>query len=110
MNPLPEIAPISDMRVRQMEIVMKAQQGPVVLVERGSKPALVVLSPALWNAIAERLEFLEDAVAVYKKKWELATGRDEMTELSPQHSTASVSKTMRVPNRRLARLRRSSGP
>ena len=110
MNPLPEIATISDMRVRQLEIVMKAQQGPVVLVERGSKPALVVLSPALWNAIAERLEFLEDAVAVYKKKWELATGRDEMTELSPQHSTASVSKTMRVPNRRLARLRRSSGP
>ena len=83
MNRLPEIAPISDMRVRQMEIIMKAQQGPVVLVERGSKPALVVLSPALWNAMAERLEFLEDAVAVYKKKWELASGQDEMMELSP---------------------------
>ena len=83
MNPIPEIAPISDMRVRQMEIVQKARQGPVVLVERGSKPALVVLSPALWNALAERLEFLEDAVAVYRKKWEVATGQDEMTELSP---------------------------
>jgi PHD/YefM family antitoxin component YafN of YafNO toxin-antitoxin module len=80
MNALPEIAPISDMRVRQAEIVQKAQRGPVVLVERGSKPALVVLAPALWNALAERLEFLEDAVAVYKKKWELATGQDEMTE------------------------------
>jgi hypothetical protein len=55
----------------------------VVLVERGSKPALVVVSPEQWNAIAERLEFLEDAVAVYKKKWELATGQDELTELSP---------------------------
>ena len=54
-----------------------------MLVERGSKPALVVLSPALWNALAERLEFLEDAVAVYRKKWEVATGQDEMTELSP---------------------------
>jgi hypothetical protein len=42
-----------------------------------------VLSPALWNALAERLEFLEDAVAIYKKKWEVATGRDEMLELSP---------------------------
>lgn len=82
MNVLPEIAPISDMRVRQMEIVQKAQRGPVVLVERGSKPALVVLAPTLWNALAERLEFLEDAVAVYKKKWELVTGQDEMTELS----------------------------
>ena len=84
MNPVPEIAPISDMRVRQMEIVQKARQGPVVLVERGSKPALVVLSPVLWNALAERLEFLEDAVAVYRKKWEVATGQDEMTELSPE--------------------------
>ena len=83
MNPLPEIAPISDMRVRQIEIVRKAQHGPVVLIERGSRPALVVLSPALWNALAERLEFLEDAVAVYKKKWEVATGQDEMMELSP---------------------------
>lgn len=80
MNALPEIAPISDMGVRQAEIVQKAQRGPVVLVERGSKPALVVLAPALWNALAERLEFLEDAVAVYQKKRELATGQDEMTE------------------------------
>lgn len=83
MNPMPEIAPISDMRVRQMEIVQKAQHGPVLLVERGSRPALVVLSPALWNALADRIELLEDAVAVYKKKWEVATGQDEMMELSP---------------------------
>jgi prevent-host-death family protein len=83
MNQIPEIAPISDMRVRQSEIVEKAKHGPVVLVERGSRPALVVLSPELWNAIAERLEFLEDAVAVYQKQWEIATGRDELVELSP---------------------------
>ncbi len=83
MNCLPEIAPISDMRVRQTEIIAKARQGPVVLVERGSKPALVVLSPELWNALAERIEFLEDAVAVYKKKWEVATGQDELAEVSP---------------------------
>ena len=83
MNPMPEIAPISDMRVRQMEIVQKAQHGPVLLVERGSKPALVVLSPTLWNALADRIELLEDAVAVYKKKWEVATGQDDMVELSP---------------------------
>jgi hypothetical protein len=58
-------------------------RGPIVLVERGSKPALVVLSPALWNALAERIEFLEDTVAVYKKKWEVASGQDKMTDLSP---------------------------
>ena len=84
MNALPLIAPISDMRVRQSEIIEKAKTGPVILVERGSKPALVVISPERWNTIAERLEYLEDALAVYKKKWELTTGQDEMIELSPE--------------------------
>lgn len=52
MNTLPEIAPISDLRVRQAQIVQKAQHGTVVVLERGSKPALIVLSLALWNALA----------------------------------------------------------
>lgn len=82
MNRIPAIAPLSDMRVRQLDIVQKARQGPVVLIERGSKPALVVVSPEQWNALTERIEFLEDAVAVYRKKWELATGLDEMIELT----------------------------
>ena len=84
MNALPLIAPVSDMRVRQNEIVEKAKHGPVVLVERGSKPALVVISPELWNALAEQIEDLEDTIAIYKKKWELASGQDEMIELSPE--------------------------
>ncbi len=84
MNLLPEIASISDMRVRQNEIIEKAHKGPVVLVERGSKPALVVVSPELWNSIAERIEYLEDMAAIYKKKWELATGQDEFVELSSE--------------------------
>lgn len=83
MNRLPTIAPISDMRVRQGGIIEKAQHGPVILVERGTKPALVVITPEQWNAIVDRIELLEDAVAVYKKKWELATGQDELIELSP---------------------------
>lgn len=81
MNSLPTIAPISDMRVRQAAIIAEAHKGPVVLVERGSRPALVVIAPELWNAIAERLEYLEDVAAVYRKKWELATGQDEMIEI-----------------------------
>jgi prevent-host-death family protein len=80
---LPAIAPISDFRVRQAEIIERAQEGPVVLVERGSKPALVVVSPEQWNAIAEHLEYLEDVAAIYRSKWEVATGRDEFVELSP---------------------------
>lgn len=84
MHALPTIVPISDMRIRQADIVEKAKEGPVVLIERGSKPALVVVSPELWAIMTERLEYLEDAVAIYKKKWELATGRDEMVDISPE--------------------------
>lgn len=84
MEPIPTIAPMSDMRIRQAEIIEKATHGPVVLIERGSTPALVVVSPEHWNAIAARIEYLEDAAAVYRKKWEIATGQDEMIELSPE--------------------------
>jgi prevent-host-death family protein len=84
MHPLPTIAPLSDMRIHQSDIIDKAKQGPVVLIERGSKPALVVVSPEIWNAMVDRLEHLEDVAAVYRKKWELATGQDEMVELSPE--------------------------
>ena len=81
MNPVPAIAPLSDLRIRQAEIIEQAQHGPVVLVERGSRPALVAVTPELWNAIAERMEELEDAMAVYRARWELATGRDELDEV-----------------------------
>ncbi len=84
MNPLPTIAPISDMRIRQADIIEKAAKGPVILLERGSKPALVVVSPEFWNNLTEQIEYLEDVAAVYKKKWELATGQDEIVELSPE--------------------------
>jgi len=84
MNALPQISPISDMRVHQAQIIEKARRGPVILVERGSRPALVVISPEQWNALAERMEYLEDVAAIYKKKWEIATGQDEMEEVSLQ--------------------------
>jgi len=85
---LPHIAPVSDMRLRQSEIIARASEGPVVLVERGSRPTLVVVSPEQWNALAEQMEYLEDALAVYKRKWELATGQDEMVELTPEEIQA----------------------
>ena len=82
MNPLPTIAPLSDLRIRQAEIIEQASHGPVVLVERGSRPALVAVTPELWNQIAERMEDLEDAVAVYRSRWELAAGLDVLEDVS----------------------------
>jgi prevent-host-death family protein len=78
MNYVPEIAPISDMRVRAGEIVAAAQRGPVIMIEKGSRPALVVISPERWNALMERLELLEDAVAVYQTRLNQATGQSKV--------------------------------
>jgi prevent-host-death family protein len=78
MNYVPKIAPISDMRVRAGEIVAAAQRGPVIMIEKGSRPALVVISPERWNALMERLELLEDAVAVYQTRLNQATGQSKV--------------------------------
>jgi prevent-host-death family protein len=47
------------MRIRQAELLEKAKQGPVVLIERGSKPAGVLVSPEQWDALNKRIKQLE---------------------------------------------------
>lgn len=53
-NPLPQMAPVSDMRDRQSELLAMTLHGPVVLLAQ-SKAAAVLLSPVQWDAIAEAL-------------------------------------------------------
>jgi|GEM_PF-1495232 len=78
MHYVPVIAPISDMRVRAGEIVAAARRGPVIMIEKGSRPALVVISPERWDALMERLELLEDAVAVYQTRLNQAAGQSKV--------------------------------
>jgi prevent-host-death family protein len=78
MNYLPEIASISDMRIRSGEIVAAAQRGPVILIEKGSRPALVAISPERWNALMARLELLEETLAVYETRLNQATGKSRV--------------------------------
>jgi prevent-host-death family protein len=58
MYPLPQAAPISDMRNHQPEILKMAKEGPVMLTARG-RAAAVLLAPEKWNEIAVRLRNLE---------------------------------------------------
>ncbi|MCB0094252.1 MAG: hypothetical protein KDE46_00975 [Caldilineaceae bacterium] len=55
--PLPQTAPISDMRQRQDDILTMTKGGPVVLLSR-SQPAAVLLSPTMWDEIADELKRL----------------------------------------------------
>lgn len=59
MAALPTMAPVSHMRIHQAALLKQAKQGPVVLIERGSKPAGVLVSPEQWDALNKRIKHLE---------------------------------------------------
>lgn len=59
MSAIPTMAPVSHMRIRQAELLAQARQGPVVLIEKGSTPAAVLISPEQWNDLNQQLKQLE---------------------------------------------------
>ncbi len=82
MTPVPQIVPVSDMRLRHTEVLSRLKNGIVVLAQR-SKPAAVLVSVEEWNRLMEQLELLEDAVEIYKGRLAVATGKAKMHRLSP---------------------------
>jgi prevent-host-death family protein len=54
MNSVVEVAPLSDLRNRQREIMAQVVKGPVILTERG-RGAAVLISMEEWQAINEQL-------------------------------------------------------
>lgn len=59
MNKLPQIIPISDIRIRHGEVLGKLENGPVILAQR-SRPAAVLVSVEEWDKIAQRMSDLEE--------------------------------------------------
>lgn len=54
MNAVVDVAPISDLRDRQAEIIAQIAKGPVILTE-GGRGAAVLLSMQEWQTIVEQL-------------------------------------------------------
>ena len=63
MNAVAEVAPISDLRDRQPELLAQLAKGPVILTEHG-RGAAVLLSMEEWQAINEQLRSLDQAGAL----------------------------------------------
>ena len=78
---IPQIVPISDFRLHQAEVLQKLQKGPIFLAQH-SQPAAVLISTEQWEEITEQLEMLEDAMAIFKTRMDLAAGHEIMTRLS----------------------------
>ncbi len=71
---IPQLAPASDMRLHQAEIIKKAKHAPVILMERGSKAALVCVSPEQWNSLAKYIDDLECTIEAVETELAIAKG------------------------------------
>lgn len=60
MERVPELVPISDIRQRQVEILSRLADGPIVLTQHG-RAAAVMLSPTEYNRLIAALEDFQDA-------------------------------------------------
>lgn len=92
-NRLPQTAPISDMRNRQNDLLQMSEHGPVVLLSR-SKPAAVLLSPELWDAIAEALAQSHRTIAVAEKLVPTSTTTDDEREVDAFAEIAALAQSL----------------
>jgi PHD/YefM family antitoxin component YafN of YafNO toxin-antitoxin module len=76
MNTIPNLVPISQLRLRQNQILAELPKGPIILTQRGVAAAVLV-SPQMWNGLAQERENLSDALAALKIELDIATGKEE---------------------------------
>lgn len=69
MNTIPTIFPISDLRVRQNEILASLHSEQIVLTQHG-RPVAVLVSPETWNSLMAKLEDLQDALDATRARQE----------------------------------------
>jgi len=79
MNIIPNLVPISQLRLRQNQILASLSKGPIVLTQRGVAGAVLV-SPQQWNGLIRELEGLSDALAAVKTEFAIAIGKEELTD------------------------------
>ena len=83
MHPIPQMAAVSDLKHRHLEVFKRLKDGPVVLANR-SQPAAVMVLPERWNALVEYIDDLECSIEALKTELAVASGEDELERLTPQ--------------------------
>ena len=79
MLPIPELVPISKLRLTQNEILSKLPQSPIVLTQHG-EAAAVLVDPKMWNDLLEELETWQDSFEALEAKYQLAIGEEEVID------------------------------
>jgi len=94
MDHVPQIVPISEMKLKQPAVIEKLQTGPVILASR-SKATAVLVSVQQWERMITYIEELEDALAVAKLK--LADAGGEVEWMSQQEINEWLTADEQVP-------------
>lgn len=81
MYPVPQMAPVSELKHRHRDVFRRLKDGPVVLANR-SQPAAVLVAPERWNALLEYVDDLECEVEALKTELALARGEDQVERLT----------------------------
>ena len=79
MDKLPQLASVSDIRHRHLNVIERTKNGPVVIANR-AQPVAVMVSPEEWNKIAEQLEDLDATVSALQAELEIERGEDEVVD------------------------------
>ena len=72
---------LSDFRKHQLETLAALKTEPVVLTQNGRDSALLIL-PAQWNQLIDRLEDLEDTVAALEMELAIERGEVEVATVT----------------------------
>lgn len=77
LNRIPQTASMQDIKNRTSDVTKKSLKSPVMLMNRAT-PQAVIVSPAQWNAIVDRLEELQDALLTLQAELAIATGQTKV--------------------------------
>lgn len=77
LNRVPQTASMQDIKNRTGEVTEHLVNGPVLLMNRAT-PQAVIISPAQWNAIVDRMEEMQDAIITLQAELAIATGESQV--------------------------------
>ena len=82
MERMPNIVSVSTFRNEYNQVFSMLDDGPVVIAAR-SKPAGMLVSPAMWNAIVDRLEDQDALIEGLNDLLQIERGEEALIDLDP---------------------------
>lgn len=92
----PQIVPVSDLRMKHLQVFELMSNAPVFLAQR-SRPAAVLISVEQWDRLMERLEDQNDLIDALKMELAIARGEETVETLSEAEIAAWLGVDEKVP-------------